>query len=83
MQECSKYATNISAKSSHIYRSTRTPVSAYLRSPRCVEEGFADYFLSVFWSCIFEEPLHCESIDGLASSTGSRYKGLLGGIDGC
>jgi hypothetical protein len=41
--------------------------------PGCVEEGFADYFLSVFWSCIFEEPLHRESIDGLASSTGSGY----------
>jgi hypothetical protein len=59
------------------------------KSPRisartgCVEEGFADYLLSVFWFGVFEKPLHCESIDALASFAGSESERLLGAIDGC
>jgi hypothetical protein len=65
-----------------LFRLTRQSPRISARSG-CVEEGFADYLLSVFWSGIFEKPLHCESIDALASFTGSECERLLGVIDGC
>jgi hypothetical protein len=65
-----------------LFRLTRQSPRSFTRSG-CVEKGFADYFVSVFWFCIFEKPLHCEYIDALASSTGSRYERLLGVIYGC
>jgi hypothetical protein len=72
MQECVQSTTRLTyLPNRHIslVRITRQSPRSFARSGG-VEEGFADNFLSVLWVCVLEKPLHCESIDALASSTG-------------